>query len=121
MGRPAQTVTVRTRPSMSLASALSLLENTSVGLAGRGQARRGRNLVESRARPSQAENVKERTRPSLRKTFRGRKVAAIPEVTNSVTLDSGEKTKKPGGSNAPGPTGYGYTRGSQEFVESWGR
>merc|ERR1719186_2347941 len=121
MGRPTQTVTVRTRPSMSLASALSLLENTSGGLAERGQARRGRNLVVNRARPAQAENVKERTRPSLRKTFRGRKVAAIPEVTNSVTLDSGEKTQKPGGSNAPGPTGYGYTRGSQEFVESRGR
>ena len=30
------------------------------------------------------------------------------------------KTDNPGGSNAPGPTGYGYTRGSQEFLESRG-
>ena len=48
--------------------------------------------------------------------MRGRKVVAIPVVTKDIVL----KTAKPGGSNAPGPTGYGYTRGSQEFLESRG-
>ena len=53
---------------------------------------------------------------SYRQSLRGRKVAAIPPVKKENLL----KTKNPGGSNAPGPTGYGYTRGSQEFFESRG-
>ena len=51
-----------------------------------------------------------------RQGLRGRKVAAIPIATKDIGL----KTDKPGGSNAPGPTGYGYTIGSQEFLEGRG-
>eukprot|EP00092_Neocalanus_flemingeri_P010034 GFUD01010814.1.p1 GENE.GFUD01010814.1~~GFUD01010814.1.p1 ORF type:complete len:416 (-),score=136.29 GFUD01010814.1:202-1449(-) len=115
-----QTGRERTRPSMSLASALSLLEKNSVGLTvGQGQDRRERNLVESRATPVQT--VRKRNRPGLRQSLRGRKVAAIPGANTQIPVDSGIKSQQPGGSNAPGPTGYGYTRGSQEFVESRGR
>jgi len=55
---------------------------------------------------------------SCRQIRRGRKVAEIPVVVPAVTAPEG---KKSGVSSVSGPTGYGYTRGSQEFVESRGR
>jgi len=99
-GRPSQTV----RPHLSLASALDILEKSGGELQRTG-----------RARTDQRQND-EVSRPNLRQSSRGRKVAAIPPVKN----ENVQKTQNPGGSNAPGPTGYGYTRGSQEFLESRG-
>merc|ERR1712142_1359836 len=78
------------RPKMSLASALDILKRNGEGLA-----QKNRNTIQ---------NI------NLRQSQRGRKVAEIP----------GQSGQLPAGSNAPGPSGYGYTRGSQEFLENRG-
>jgi len=110
-GRPVQNVRETASPSLSLASALSLLEKSSRELTWSGQNRKERKQKE-------VETTSQSTRPSLRQSRRGRKVSTIPVVAPLITTIEEEKV---GGSNAPGPTGYGYTRGSKEFVESRGR
>merc|ERR1719474_900163 len=81
-----------TRPRMSLASALDVLKKNNVGLTGGVKVNNRRQRREGKRRPE------------LRQLKKGRRVAHLPVMKNV------EKNAK---------TGYGYTRGSQEFLESW--
>jgi len=102
------------RPRMSLASALDILKRNGGGLTqrngggltqrnGGGRTSRNGGGLTPRSRTKTIQNI------NLRQSSRGRRVAEIIPARSSHLS---------AGTNAPGPKGYGYTRGSKEFLET---